>query len=176
VEDWNPWWLQEGWEVHYTQERRQMDMKSELKNLNKILCNMIMLYCQYWKRSQDAIVGIAIRYRLNGLGIESQWGGVIFQSNQTNPRAHPATCAMGNQSFTGIKEADQQPSTSTGLQMGQPYTWTSPLCLPTNVMQWPSPLPPLKTKWSISRYIPCELSFCISDIMAPQLSFSALWF
>ena len=94
--------------------------------------------------------------------LEAEWSGqwipvgsVIFHANQTSPKPHPATGAMGNQSFTGIKEAGAWcwPTTfySTGFQMGQRYTYTSPLCLPTNVMQLPSPLPPLKTKCSISR-------------------------
>ena len=32
-------------------------------------------------------------------------GGKIFHSNQTNPKAHPPTCATDKQSFTRIEEA-----------------------------------------------------------------------
>ena len=44
--------------------------------------------------------------------LEAEWSGewipvgsVIFHANQTSPKPHPATSAMGNQSFTGFKEA-----------------------------------------------------------------------
>jgi hypothetical protein len=37
-------------------------------------------------------VGAANRYRLDGPGIETRWGGEIFGAL---PGAHPASCTMG---------------------------------------------------------------------------------
>ena len=51
----------------------------------------------------DSWVGIATRYRLDGLGIESRWGARFSASVQTGPRAHPASCTMGTRSFPGVK-------------------------------------------------------------------------
>jgi hypothetical protein len=47
--------------------------------------------------------------------------------------------------------------------MGQHYTTTSPLCLPTDVTKWPLLLLPLKTEWSTSRYVLVNL-FSASQI------------
>ena len=107
-------------------------------------------------------------------------GCEILHGNQTNPNAQPASVQRIASLSLGLEwpqcGGDHQPYPSTELQMGQCYTSTSPLCLPTDVMKWPSPLPPLKAKWNISKYVPCELIFCISDMTAPEeSSFSALW-
>jgi hypothetical protein len=49
-------------------------------------------------------VGIATGYRLDGLVIESRWGGARFSSPvQTGPGAHPASCTMGTGSFPWVK-------------------------------------------------------------------------
>jgi hypothetical protein len=55
-------------------------------------------------RSRDSVVGIAIRYGLEGPGIESRWGR-FSAPIQTGSGAHPASCTMGNGSFPGVKAA-----------------------------------------------------------------------
>ena len=53
---------------------------------------------------RDGTVGIAIRYGLDGPGIESQWGGARFSAAvQTGPEAHPASYTMGTGSFPRVK-------------------------------------------------------------------------
>jgi len=47
--------------------------------------------------------GIATRYGLDGLGIESRWEARFSAPVQTGPGAHPASCTMGNGSFPGVK-------------------------------------------------------------------------
>ena len=67
---------------------------------------------------RDSSVGIAIRYGLDGLGIESRrGGGAKFSAPvQTSPEAHPASCTMGTGSFPGVKRpgrgADHLPPSS----------------------------------------------------------------
>ena len=41
--------------------------------------------------SQDSVVGIVIRYRLDGPGIESWWGARFSALVQAGPGAHPAS-------------------------------------------------------------------------------------
>jgi hypothetical protein len=48
--------------------------------------------------SRVGVVGIATRYRLEGLGIESRWG-------ETGSGAHPATCTTDTGSFPVVKAA-----------------------------------------------------------------------
>jgi hypothetical protein len=48
-------------------------------------------------------VGIANGYGLEDSGIESWWGARNSAPVQTGPGAHPATCKMGTESFTGVK-------------------------------------------------------------------------
>ena len=50
-----------------------------------------------------SIVGIATAYGLDGLGIESRRGARFFAPVQTDPEAHPASCAMGTGSFPGVR-------------------------------------------------------------------------
>ena len=50
-----------------------------------------------------SVVGIATSYGLDGPGIESRRGGRFSEPVQTGPMAHPASCAMGTESFTGVK-------------------------------------------------------------------------
>jgi hypothetical protein len=45
--------------------------------------------------SWGSSVGIATRYKLDGLGTESQWGLRFSAPIQTGPGAHPAFCTMG---------------------------------------------------------------------------------
>ena len=71
-------------------------------------------------------------------------GGNIFHANQTSPKAHTPSvqpvASLSNELKWPQCGADRPPSLSTGC-MGQRYTTTSPLCLPTDVMKWPSILP-----------------------------------
>jgi hypothetical protein len=48
---------------------------------------------------RDGSVGIATRYGLDGLKIESRWGASISSPVQTGPEAHP-----GTGSFPGVKK------------------------------------------------------------------------
>jgi hypothetical protein len=48
-------------------------------------------------------VGIATGYGMDGPGIESRWEARFFAPIQTGPRAHPASCTMGTDSFPGVK-------------------------------------------------------------------------
>ena len=59
------------------------------------------------QRSRDSSVGVATRYGLDGPGIESRWGARFSSPVQTGPGAHPASCTMGNGSFTGIKRPER---------------------------------------------------------------------
>jgi hypothetical protein len=60
--------------------------------------------CIISARSRDNSVGIATRYGLDGLGIESRWWGARFSSpDQTGSEAHPASYTMGTGSFPGVK-------------------------------------------------------------------------
>ena len=49
-------------------------------------------------------VGIATELRAGRSGIESRWGR-DFQSVQTGPGNHPASCKMGTGSFQGVEVA-----------------------------------------------------------------------
>ena len=63
---------------------------------------------------QDNVVGIATRYRLDGLGIESRWGGRDFPYLvQTSPGAHPVSYTMGTWSFPGLKQLGRGIHTTT---------------------------------------------------------------
>jgi hypothetical protein len=47
--------------------------------------------------------GIATGYWLDGPGIEFRWGARFSAPIQTGPGAHPASCAVGTESFSGVK-------------------------------------------------------------------------
>ena len=48
-------------------------------------------------------VGIATRYGLDGLGIDSRWGRARFSTPaQTGPGAHPASCTTGTGSVSRV--------------------------------------------------------------------------
>jgi hypothetical protein len=49
---------------------------------------------------RDSSKGIATRYRLDGPGIESQWGARFSAPVQTGPVAHPASYTMGTESLS----------------------------------------------------------------------------
>ena len=52
---------------------------------------------------RDSSAGIATRYGLDGLGIESRRGARFSASVQTCPGAHPASCKMGTGSLPRVK-------------------------------------------------------------------------
>jgi hypothetical protein len=47
--------------------------------------------------------GIATGYGLDGLGIESRWGGEIIRTCPDRPLGPPSPCTMGTKSFPGVK-------------------------------------------------------------------------
>ena len=53
--------------------------------------------------TRDSAVGIAIRYGLEGLGIESWWGARFSSPVQTGSGAHPVSYATGTGSFARVK-------------------------------------------------------------------------
>ena len=63
------------------------------------------MYCTLstFTRGRDSSVGIATRYGLDGLRIESRWGARFSAPVQTGPGAYPASCTMGTESFPGVK-------------------------------------------------------------------------
>ena len=68
-------------------------------------CTLVDTYRRFVSRlvarEPGITVGVANRYGLDGLVIESRWvRGEIFR---TGPGAHPASCKMGTGSFPGIK-------------------------------------------------------------------------
>ena len=69
---------------------------------------------------RDSSVGIATRYWLDGLGIESRWVARFSAPVQTGPRAHPASCTTGIGSFPGVKGpgcgVDHPPPFSAGAK------------------------------------------------------------
>ena len=53
---------------------------------------------------RDNVVGIAIRYGLDGLGIESRWGGEIFRTRSKRSWGPPSLLYNGYRvSFPGVK-------------------------------------------------------------------------
>jgi len=52
-----------------------------------------------------SMVSIATGYRLDGPGIESQWGARFSAPVQTGPGAHPAPCTVGTGSFMWVTMA-----------------------------------------------------------------------
>ena len=55
--------------------------------------------------TRDSSVGIATRYALDGLGIESRRGAGFSAPVQTGLEAHPASYTKGNGSFPGVKRS-----------------------------------------------------------------------
>jgi hypothetical protein len=62
----------------------------------------------------------------------------FFCAVQTSPKAHPASCTMGNGSFLGAKRskhgADHPLPSSARLSMGWSHTSVFPLCFHRHVM------------------------------------------
>jgi len=52
---------------------------------------------------RDSLDDIVTRYRLDGMGIESQWRQDFYAPNETNPGAHPASYTISTVSFPGVK-------------------------------------------------------------------------
>jgi len=52
---------------------------------------------------RESSVGIATRYGLSGLGIESPWGTRFSTIVRTGPGTHPVSYTMGIGSFPGVK-------------------------------------------------------------------------
>jgi hypothetical protein len=50
------------------------------------------------------VISIAIRYGLDEAGLESWWRQDFMHSSRQSPRAHPAYCTMGFESFPGVKQ------------------------------------------------------------------------
>ena len=62
--------------------------------------NFLLLFSM----GRDSSVGIASRYGLDGLGIDSRWGARFFAAVQTGPGAHPASCTICTGSLSrGVK-------------------------------------------------------------------------
>ena len=51
----------------------------------------------------DSIVSVVTHYRLDGPGIESQWGAKLPTTVQCDPAAHPASYTMDIGSYPGVK-------------------------------------------------------------------------
>jgi len=79
-------------------------------------------------------VGIATGYGLDSPGIESRWGARFSAPDQTGPGSHPASCAMGTESFPGSKERPRR------------ETDPSPLLVPWSRKSRATPLLPL---WAV---------------------------
>ena len=82
---------------------------------------------------RDSSVGIAIRYGLDGPGIEYRWRARFSAPVQTDTGAHPASHTMGTGSYPGIKRPGRDvdhplPLTPT-LKKEQSYTSTPTLGL-----------------------------------------------
>ena len=94
---------------------------------------------------RDSSVGIAIRYGLDGPGIESRWGRDFPHSVQTRPGAHPASYTMGTGSLPEVKRpgrgADHPPPPSTEVKGRIELYFYSLSGLSWPVLGWPLPLP-----------------------------------
>jgi len=56
---------------------------------------------------RDSSVSIAIRYGMDGAGIESRGGARFSAPVQTGSEAHPASYTMGTGSFPGVKRPER---------------------------------------------------------------------
>jgi hypothetical protein len=89
------------------------------------------------KKSHDGVVCIAVRHRVNGMQIESQWGARFSMLTRPAPKLiHPPVQWVASL-LQGLKwpQCGAEPSPSTRLQMGQCYIPTSPLFLLTDAMK-----------------------------------------
>ena len=104
--------------------------RSQLRSKSELL-SWYVFVCTENKSRPGGSVGIATDYRLDGPGIESQWGR-DFPPVQTGPEDHPASCKTGTGSFPGAKvrpgrAADHSPPSSAAVMEEQSYTSTHPL-------------------------------------------------
>ena len=61
-------------------------------------CRAFLICC-----GPGSSVGIATGYGLDGLRVESRWGGEIFRTCPDRPWGPPSLCTMGTGSFPGVK-------------------------------------------------------------------------
>jgi len=54
--------------------------------------------------SWDNVDGRVTCHRLDGSGLDSQWGHDFFAPTETGPGAHPASNTIGTRSFVGVKQ------------------------------------------------------------------------
>jgi hypothetical protein len=80
------------------------------------------------KRLREGSVGIATRYGLDGLGIESQWERSFPHKSKTGLGP---TCTLGTGSFPGVKrpwrDVDHPPHIAPRLKKELSYTFPPPL-------------------------------------------------
>ena len=62
-----------------------------------------LILCHVIECGPGSVVSIVTGYRLDGPGIESQWGWDFPHLSRLAPGAHPAPCTMGTRSFLGVK-------------------------------------------------------------------------
>ena len=88
-------------------------------SVDSLISKNIFYKCLCLTRGWDSIVGLATCYRLDGLGLESQWGARLSTNIQTGPVAHPASYTMGTGSFPGVKQpwrGDHPPPSSAEVK------------------------------------------------------------
>jgi hypothetical protein len=79
----------------YTVFRVAADRIKNIAAPRNITFPVIIDYAVGW----GSIVGIGIRCRLDGPGIDSRWGRETFHTRQTCPWTHPTSYTMDNGSF-----------------------------------------------------------------------------
>jgi hypothetical protein len=67
--------------------------------------NLVSTFYPEYGVGQDSSVGIATRYRPDGPGIESRWGGEIFRTRLDRPWGPPSLLYNGYRFFPGAKAA-----------------------------------------------------------------------
>jgi hypothetical protein len=96
-------------------------------------------------RSQVNSVSVATCYRLDDLGIESQWEVRFSTPIQTGPETHTASYTMGTSSFPGVKrpgrDIDHPPPYSAGVKERVELYLCSPSGPSWPVIRWTLPLP-----------------------------------
>ena len=76
---------------------------------------------------QENSDGIATRYGLDGLVIEFRWVARFSAPNQTDPGAHPGSCAMNTGPFQGVK----RPGRGTDpTPIAEVLNWVEPYLYP----------------------------------------------
>jgi hypothetical protein len=117
-------------------------------------CNLGKLLTCAALSNQDGVVSIATHYRLDGLGIESQWEW-DFLHMSTCSETSLASCPVSTRPLLVAEwqwpHADHpHPTPSARLWKGWSCTSAFSLCLHRHVMGWPLPLPPiLKVRYEV---------------------------